>query len=170
MTSNQRSARDLDVPVEIGLAHEDGYSVRGLAGLRRQPGEHRHRHDVGARRLREQRPPPERRGSSCASVLPIGDPTHSLLVSERAVGTDQGTKYVLVVNDQNVVEYRPVKLGPLSEGLRVIREGLKPGERVIVAGIQRGAAGHHREAARHAAARLRRRGAGGRRATAAGHP
>jgi RND family efflux transporter MFP subunit len=69
--------------------------------------------------------------------LPIGDPKHSLLVSERAVGTDQGTKYVLVVNDQNVVEYRPVKLGPLSEGLRVIREGLKPGERVIVAGIQR---------------------------------
>jgi RND family efflux transporter MFP subunit len=69
--------------------------------------------------------------------MPIGDPTRSLLVSERAVGTDQGTKYVLVVNDQNVVEYRPVKLGPLSEDLRVIREGLKPGERVITAGIQR---------------------------------
>ena len=64
--------------------------------------------------------------------LPIGDPSHSLLVTERAIGTDQGTKYVLVVNDQNVVEYRPVKLGPLSDGLRVIREGLKPGEWVIV--------------------------------------
>ena len=69
--------------------------------------------------------------------LPVGDPAHSLLVSERAIGTDQGTKYVLAVNDQNVVEFRPVKLGPLSEGLRVIREGLKPGERVITAGIQR---------------------------------
>jgi membrane fusion protein, multidrug efflux system len=41
------------------------------------------------------------------------------------------------VNDQNVVEFRPVKLGPLSDGLRVIREGVKPGERVITAGIQR---------------------------------
>ncbi len=44
---------------------------------------------------------------------------------------------MLVVNDQNVVEYRAVKLGPLSDGLRVIREGLKPGERVITAGLQR---------------------------------
>jgi RND family efflux transporter MFP subunit len=69
--------------------------------------------------------------------LPIGDPTHSLLVNERAIGTDQGTKYVLIVNPQNVVEYRPVKLGPLSDGLRVIREGLKAGDRVVVAGIQR---------------------------------
>jgi len=44
---------------------------------------------------------------------------------------------VLVVNDQNVVEFRPVKLGPLSEGMRVVREGVKAGERVITAGIQR---------------------------------
>jgi len=69
--------------------------------------------------------------------LPIGNPTRSLLVSERAVGTDQGNKYLLIVNPNNVVEYRAVKLGPISDGLRVIREGLRPGERVITAGIQR---------------------------------
>jgi hypothetical protein len=69
--------------------------------------------------------------------LPLGDPMHSLLVNERAIGTDQGTKYVLVVNQQNVVEFRPVKLGPMSEGLRVVRDGVKAGEQVITAGIQR---------------------------------
>jgi multidrug efflux pump subunit AcrA (membrane-fusion protein) len=58
-------------------------------------------------------------------------------VPERAVGTDQGQKYLLAVNDKNVVEYRAVKMGRLHDGLRVIQEGLKPGELVIVNGIQR---------------------------------
>jgi multidrug efflux system membrane fusion protein len=58
-------------------------------------------------------------------------------VTDRAIGTDQDRKYVLVVNDQNVVEYRPVKLGPTHDGLRAIGEGLAPGDRVIVNGIQR---------------------------------
>ena len=49
--------------------------------------------------------------------------------------TDQGQKYVLVVNDKNEVEYRPVTLGKLEGELRVIDEGLKPGERVIVNGL-----------------------------------
>jgi multidrug efflux pump subunit AcrA (membrane-fusion protein) len=60
-----------------------------------------------------------------------------MLVPERAVGTDQGQKYLLAVNDKNVVEYRAVKLGRLFDNLRVIQEGLKPGELVIVNGIQR---------------------------------
>jgi len=59
------------------------------------------------------------------------------MVPERAIGTDQGLKYLLAVNDKNVVEYRAVKLGRLHDSLRVIQEGLKPGELIIVNGIQR---------------------------------
>jgi len=69
--------------------------------------------------------------------LPIGRPHQAVLISERALGTDQGQAFVYVVNDEDEVEYRKVKTGLLEEGLRVIEEGLKPGERVIVSGVQR---------------------------------
>jgi RND family efflux transporter MFP subunit len=69
--------------------------------------------------------------------VPIGEPKPGLLVTDRAVGTDQDRKYLLVVNDKNVVEYRPVKLGALHGGLRAVTEGLTGGEWVIVNGIQR---------------------------------
>jgi multidrug efflux system membrane fusion protein len=61
----------------------------------------------------------------------------ALLVSERAVGTDQEKKYVLVVGGGNTAEYREVTLGPSSNGLRVVLSGLKPGERIVVNGLQR---------------------------------
>jgi RND family efflux transporter MFP subunit len=69
--------------------------------------------------------------------LPFGQPQPALLVTERAIGADQGRKYVLVVNDQDVVEYRGVQPGAASDGLRVVSGDLKPGEWVIVNGIQR---------------------------------
>src|SRR5262245_15032928 len=69
--------------------------------------------------------------------VPIGQPHDALLVPERALGTDQGRKFVYVVNSRNEVEYRPVKPGPLHEGLRVIEQGLAADERVIVSGLQR---------------------------------
>jgi multidrug efflux system membrane fusion protein len=60
-----------------------------------------------------------------------------VLVSEKALGTDQGQKYLLVVDENKVVQYRRVTVGPLQEdGLRVIQEGLKPGEWVVVSGLQ----------------------------------
>lgn len=69
--------------------------------------------------------------------LPLGKPHPALLVTDQALGTDQGQKYLLVVDEQNKVAYRRVKTGPLQDdGLRVIEEGLKPGERIIVSGLQ----------------------------------
>src|SRR5690606_12802838 len=62
---------------------------------------------------------------------------NALLVNDSAVGTDQDVKYVLVVGPQNTVEYRAVQLGPVVDGLRVIRQGLEPGELVVVNGLQR---------------------------------
>jgi RND family efflux transporter MFP subunit len=61
----------------------------------------------------------------------------AVLVSERAIGTDLGGKYLLLVNDENIVEHRRVTLGQLQEGMRVIAEGLAPDERYITKGLQR---------------------------------
>jgi RND family efflux transporter MFP subunit len=59
----------------------------------------------------------------------------ALLVSDRAVGTDQGQKFVLVVDKDNVVVVKPVVLGPEAEGLRVVRTGLTGDDEVIINGI-----------------------------------
>ena len=57
-------------------------------------------------------------------VRVAGSPLHqALLVTDRAVGTDQGQKYVLVVGKDNIVVVKPVELGPEAEGLRVVRAG-----------------------------------------------
>jgi membrane fusion protein, multidrug efflux system len=68
-------------------------------------------------------------------------PYEALLLPDTAIATDQSRKIVFVVKDDNTVEAKPVTLGPLDEGLRVIREGLKPEDRVIVDGLQRARVG-----------------------------
>jgi multidrug efflux system membrane fusion protein len=60
-----------------------------------------------------------------------------LMVNERAVGTDQNKKFVMVVDTANKAEYREITLGASVEGLRVVTSGLKPGERIVVNGLQR---------------------------------
>jgi multidrug efflux system membrane fusion protein len=68
--------------------------------------------------------------------LPIGDPYPARLVIDRAIQSDQGLKYVYVVDKDDKVQYRRVKTGPLqSDGLRVI-EGVEPDEWIVVGGIQ----------------------------------
>ncbi|MDN3920055.1 efflux RND transporter periplasmic adaptor subunit [Roseateles violae] len=61
----------------------------------------------------------------------------ALLVNERAVGTDQSKRFVIVVGADNKAEYREVKLGAPSGGLRIVTEGLKADERIVVNGLQR---------------------------------
>src|SRR5471032_1588631 len=68
-------------------------------------------------------------------------PYEALLLPDTAIATDQSRKIVLVVKDDNTVEAKPVTLGPLDDGLRVIRDGLKPEDRVIVDGLQRARVG-----------------------------
>ena len=73
--------------------------------------------------------------------LPVSSPLPTLMVSERAIGTNQSQKFVLTVANDNTVSYRSVKLGPVLNGKRVIREGIHNGDRVIVNGLQRVTAG-----------------------------
>jgi multidrug efflux system membrane fusion protein len=61
----------------------------------------------------------------------------ALLVSERAVGTDQSKRFVIVVDRDNKAAWREVKLGAPVDGLRIVTEGLQPGERVVVNGLHR---------------------------------
>jgi multidrug efflux system membrane fusion protein len=69
--------------------------------------------------------------------LPIGKPHSALLVIDRAIGSEQGLKYVYVVDKENKAQQRRIETGPLQEdGLRVITSGLKADEWVVVGGIQ----------------------------------
>ncbi|WP_332847780.1 efflux RND transporter periplasmic adaptor subunit [Massilia sp. S19_KUP03_FR1] len=66
-----------------------------------------------------------------------GKPANALLITDRAVGTDQSRKFVYVVDKDGKAEYRAVTLGPVVDGLRVVRSGLKAGEKIVVNGLQR---------------------------------
>jgi len=61
----------------------------------------------------------------------------AILIEDRAIGTDQNQKFVLVVGPDNKTEYRKVVLGRMRDGLRAVREGLKPGDVIVVNGLQR---------------------------------
>jgi multidrug efflux system membrane fusion protein len=61
----------------------------------------------------------------------------ALRINERAVGTDQSKKFVMVVGDDNKAAYREVTLGASADGMRIVTHGLEAGERVIVNGLQR---------------------------------
>lgn len=64
-------------------------------------------------------------------------PHKAVLVSDRAIGTDQSKKFVMVVGADHKATYREVRLGRMADGLRVIEAGLQPGEMIVVNGLQR---------------------------------
>jgi RND family efflux transporter MFP subunit len=132
-----RTVRELNIKVQFGLASEEGFPHEGVIDfidneVNRTTGTISVRAETSnAKRL-------FRPGFFARVRIATGPPYKASLVSERAIGTQQGQKYVLVVNDKDQVEFRPVQLGALqSDGLRVIRSGIKEGERVVVNGIQR---------------------------------
>ncbi|MGH9371552.1 MAG: efflux RND transporter periplasmic adaptor subunit [Vicinamibacterales bacterium] len=69
--------------------------------------------------------------------LPASAAHKGLLIQDRAVGTDLDKRFVLVVDAERTIQYRAVTLGPMVDGLRVIRRGLSAGERIVVSGLQR---------------------------------
>jgi multidrug efflux system membrane fusion protein len=69
--------------------------------------------------------------------IPLSARHPAVLVSERAIGTDQAQKYVLTLSPTNTVVYQSVELGPVVDGMRIVRSGLQPGEQIVVNGLQR---------------------------------
>jgi RND family efflux transporter MFP subunit len=76
-------------------------------------------------------------GLSARIRVPLGGTHPALLVSDRALGTNRGQKFLYVLDDKNQVEERPVTVGALHGGLREIVDGLKTGERVVINGLLR---------------------------------
>jgi RND family efflux transporter MFP subunit len=128
--------REANIPVSLGLATETAFPHRGRLDFidnRLDP-------TTGTMTGRSIFANPDAAlmpGLFARLRLPASGPYEALLIPDQAVGTDQTQRFVFVVNDQNTVEYRKVTLGPLIDGLRVIRDGLSPEAWVIVNGVQR---------------------------------
>jgi len=130
------SSRDVRNPVQVGLANEEGFPHPGYVDfvdnqLNPQTG------TIRARAVLENKDGQFTPGLFArVQLLGSGEYT-AILIEDRAVNTDQNQKYLLVLGPDNKVEYRKVTLGRIIGGLRVVREGLKPGDVVVVNGAQR---------------------------------
>jgi RND family efflux transporter MFP subunit len=125
-----------EFPVQVGLQSEDGYPHEGtldyIAPTMNQ--------STGTLAVRGIFPNPKRvmlPGYFVRVRVPYTQQNDALLVPDTSLGSDQGGRYVLVVTADNIVEQRHVRTGPLDGGLRVIEEGLKPDDRVVIAGLLR---------------------------------
>jgi multidrug efflux system membrane fusion protein len=124
------------VPVELQLADESGYPRRGYV----ESADNRLNAATGSLTLRLVFPNPDGAllpGLFARVRLPVSAPQRALLISERAIGTDQSQKFVLALEPNNTVAYRTVKLGGTIDGKRIVRDGLHPGEQIVVNGVQR---------------------------------
>jgi RND family efflux transporter MFP subunit len=136
VTAKEGNVRALNVPVEIGLVGETGFPHQGVMDFVNNQVDPS-TGTVQARGVFDNKDAVLVPGMFVRARVPIDKRDKALFIPERAIGTDQGNKYLLVVNKQNVVEYRPVTLGVESDGLREVLTGLQPTASVIVDGIQR---------------------------------
>ena len=131
-----RNIKDLAIPVDVGLVTDEGYPQRGVLDFV----------DVavkaatGTVRCRAILANPDgliAPGMFVRVRMPFGSATPSLLVADRAIGTDQSRKYVAVVGSDNRVVHRTVRPTFIDGGLRVVADGLAASDRVVIAGLQR---------------------------------
>jgi RND family efflux transporter MFP subunit len=135
-----RNIRELAIPVEVALVADEGFPRQGVLDFV----------DVAAAattgtiRCRAELPNADELvlpGMFVRARLPAGDPEPAVLVPERAIGIDQGRRYVCVVGPDDKVEHRTVELGSREGDLRVITKGLTGDERIVVEGLQKARAG-----------------------------
>jgi len=130
------SARN-GLSVSVGLADEEGFPHRGRLEFVDN------RVDPQSGTVRVRATVANRDGRFAPGLfarIRIGDsaaPRKAVLVADRAIGTDQSKRFVLVVNGENKAEYREVRIGRLIDGLRVLESGLEAGETIVVNGLQR---------------------------------
>jgi RND family efflux transporter MFP subunit len=135
-----RNIRELAIPVEVALVADEGFPRQGVLDFV----------DVAAAattgtiRCRAELPNADELvlpGMFVRARLPAGDPQPAVLVPERAIGLDQGRRYLCVVGPDDRVEHRTVELGSREGDLRVITKGLTGDERIVVEGLQKARAG-----------------------------
>lgn len=135
-----KSARNSKIDVKLGLATEDGLPHTGTIDFV----DNQVNPKTGTLRVRGVFPNKKEilsPGLFARVRVPIGEPYKAVLIADRAIDSDQGKKIVFVVNDKNEVLVRPVRVGAIHDNLRVVEDGVKAGERVIVEGIQQVRAG-----------------------------
>jgi RND family efflux transporter MFP subunit len=130
------SSRDVNNPVEVGLADEAGFPHKGWMDFVDN------QLDTGTGTIigRAIIPNPDRLLSPGLFVrvrIPGSSRHQVTLLPEEAIATDLNQTFVWVVDGENKAQYRRVTLGPLHEGLRIVRDGIGPDDRVVVAGMQR---------------------------------
>jgi RND family efflux transporter MFP subunit len=123
-------------PVHVGLANEEGFPHSGAVDfidnqLNPQTG------TIRARAVLQNNNGQFTPGLFARVQLLASGEYPAILIEDRAVNTDQSQKYVLLLGADNKIEYRKVKLGRVIDGLRVVREGLKAGDVIVVNGAQR---------------------------------
>ncbi len=132
----RQSSRDVANPVLMGLANDTDYPRRGTMVFVDNQVDPR-TGTIRARASFENKDGFLTPGLFARVKLLGHNSYKAVLVDDRAIGTDQSQKFVYVVDAQNKVVYRPVKVGRLTDGLRIVLQGLQPGETVIVNGLQR---------------------------------
>jgi multidrug efflux system membrane fusion protein len=136
----QSGSREVKIPVHLALGNETGFPHQGQLDFidnRLDP----NTGTMMGRSVFSNHDQTLIPGLFARIRLPGSSQYEALLIPDGAVGSDQTQRFAFVVNDQNTVEYRKVELGPIIDGLRVIRDGLKPEDWVIVNGVQRVRAG-----------------------------
>ncbi|MGD9633656.1 MAG: efflux RND transporter periplasmic adaptor subunit [Pirellulales bacterium] len=150
-----QSARDTTIDVGLSLGEGDDFPIAGTIDFVSN------QLDPNTGSLRVRAVFPNQNGFIGSGMfgrvrVPIGPPHDALLVLDQAVGTNQGQKYLMVVNEKNQVEYRAVEVGQIHDGLREVlqyreimlpgangadtskrEEVLKPTDRIIIQGLQR---------------------------------
>lgn len=135
MSKRGISAQDLKkVPVEVGLQNEPGYPHKGTldyAGpeLTASTG------TLAVRGVLPNQGRPLLPGYFVRVRIPLGEEPDMLLVPDRAIGSDQAGRYVLVAGKDDVVEQRTVEIGQLVGNMRVVTSGIKPDDRIVVSGM-----------------------------------
>jgi RND family efflux transporter MFP subunit len=135
-SGERQSSRDTANPVQVGLADEEGFPHAGTVDFV----DNQLNPQTGTIRARAVLPNKDGQFTpgmfARVQLLGSGEYT-AILIEDRAVNTDQNQKYVLLLGANNQIEYRKVKLGRVINGLRVVHEGLKPGDVIVVNGAQR---------------------------------
>jgi len=124
------------VPVAAQLSDEEDFVHQGYI----ESADNRMDSGTGSLVLRMVFPNPDGKllpGLSARVRIPVSAPTPTLFVKERAIGTNQNQKFVMLVAPDKTVSYRTVKLGPVISGKRIIRDGLQAGDRIVVNGLQK---------------------------------
>jgi len=137
--------REGQIPIQMGLAIEEGFPHVGSVNFI----DNQLDTNTGTLQVRGVFANPSHvimPGLYCRIRLPLGEPYQAITIPEQALGTDQGQKFVYVVNNQNKIEYRKVELGKQQGAQRVVLKGVAEGERIVVSGLQRVRAGMQVEA------------------------